>query len=47
MYRVGVVEGKIAEKQETFSGAYLMNHGLTPSLKGEFDAAAVVLERLD
>jgi len=47
VYRVGVVEGKIAEKQETFSGAYLMNHGLTPSLKGEFDAAAVVLERLD
>lgn len=47
LYRVQVAEGRIAETPETLSGAYLMNHGLTPVLKGEFDAAAVVLERLD
>lgn len=47
VYRVAVMEGRIEEKQETFSGTYLMNHGLTPGLKGDFDATAVVLERLD
>ena len=45
--RIHVVEGRISETLETLSGAYLMLHGLTPSLKGEFDAAVVVLERLD
>jgi alpha-galactosidase len=47
LYRVQVVEGGISETAETLSGAYLMSHGLTPVMKGEFDAAAVVLERLD
>jgi alpha-galactosidase len=47
LYRVQAVEGRISETAETLSGAYLMNHGLTPSLKGEFDAAAILLERLD
>jgi alpha-galactosidase len=47
LYRVQVAEGKVSETLETVSGAYLMNHGLTPVMKGEFDASAVVLERLD
>lgn len=45
VYRVRSLDGKLAEKLETASGAYLMAHGLTFDLKGDFDSTAVVLER--
>lgn len=45
VYRVRSLDGKLKEKLETASGAYLLAHGLTFDLTGDFDATAVVLER--
>jgi len=47
LYRVWAFEGHLAEKLDTLSGAYLMNRGLTLTLKGDYDAAAILLERAD
>ena len=47
VYRVRPLYGKLAEPMETASGALLMYGGLRFDLKGEFDGAAVVIERID
>jgi len=47
VYRVRPLYGKLAEPLETASGALLMYGGLRFDLKGEFDGAAVVIERID
>jgi alpha-galactosidase len=45
-YRVRSVSGKLrAGEPEQASGAYWMGHGLDAALRGDFDAAAFVLER--
>jgi alpha-galactosidase len=46
VYRLRSLDGKLVEKMETASGAYLLEHGLTFDLKGDFDGTAVVLERV-
>ena len=46
VYRVRSPVGKLVETLDTASGAYLLAHGLTFDLKGDFDAAVVVLERV-
>jgi alpha-galactosidase len=46
VYRLRSPIGKLAEKLETASGAYLLAHGLRFDLKGDFDATVVVLERM-
>jgi alpha-galactosidase len=46
VYAVRSIDGKLVEKIETASGAYLLEHGLTFDLKGDFDSTAVVLERM-
>jgi alpha-galactosidase len=46
VYRVKALDGgKLVEKLETASGAYLQNHGLNLILEGDFDSASVLLER--
>ena len=45
-YRVEASEGKLVEPQTQFSGAYLMSAGLNLDLRGDYAAAAIVLERL-
>jgi alpha-galactosidase len=47
VYRVRPLCGTLAEPMETASGAALMYRGLRFELKGEFDGATVVLERID
>ncbi len=47
VYRVRPLYGKLAEPLETASGALLMYGGVRFDLKGEFDGAAVVIERID
>ncbi len=47
MYRIESIDGKLAEKQPQLSGAYLMEAGLNPILRGDFDATAVVMERVE
>ncbi len=45
-YRVEVTEGRLLEPQTQFSGAYLMSAGLNLDLRGDYAAAAIVLDRL-
>jgi alpha-galactosidase len=47
VYRVESVDGKLLERQPQLSGAYLMRAGLNVNLRGDFDATAVILERVD
>jgi alpha-galactosidase len=47
LYRIESIDGKLAEKQPQLSGAYLMEAGLNVNLRGDFDATAVVLERVE
>jgi alpha-galactosidase len=47
MYRIESIDGKSTEKQPQLSGAYLMEAGLNLNLRGDFDATAVVLERVE
>jgi len=47
VYRVKALDDRLLEKQETLSGSYLMNHGLNISLRGDFDATSVLLEKVD
>jgi alpha-galactosidase len=45
-YRVTAVNKKLVGGDKTYSGAYLMNHGLDFELTGDYDATAVTLERV-
>jgi alpha-galactosidase len=46
LYRIdSVVDGKLVSRHKEASGAYLMNSGLTLNLRGDYDAAAIILER--
>ncbi len=45
LYKVTMVDDKLVEKSSVVSGSYLMNHGLTFRLTGDFDASAVWLDR--
>jgi alpha-galactosidase len=47
VYRVRTRVGTIVETLDTASGAYLLAHGITFDLKGDFDAGVVVLERME
>jgi alpha-galactosidase len=44
-YRVKSIDAALIQKQETLSGAYLMNHGLDFNLPGDYASASVLLER--
>ena len=46
LYRLETIDDKLAEKREAVSGSFLMNHGLTFKLTGDFDSTAVAVERL-
>jgi hypothetical protein len=47
VYRVEPIDGKLLERQPQLSGAYLMRAGLNVNLRGDFDATAVILERIE
>ncbi len=44
-YRVEATGGKLLEPQTEFSGAYLMSAGVNLDLRGDYAAAAIVLDR--
>ncbi len=46
VYRLESIDGKLMDKQAELSGAYLMEHGLNLSLRGDFDSTAVLLDRV-
>jgi alpha-galactosidase len=47
VYRIERPFGGLVDKQETLSGAALMERGLLFDLRGDFDATSVLLERVD
>jgi alpha-galactosidase len=47
VYRIEAVGGKLADEQTEASGAYLMQNGLNLILQGDFDSAAVLLDRVE
>ena len=47
VYRIERLDDRLVDKQQTLSGAALMERGLTFDLKGDFDATAVLLERVE
>jgi alpha-galactosidase len=47
VYRVESIDGKLVETPPQLSGAYLMKAGLNLNLRGDFDATAVILERVE
>jgi alpha-galactosidase len=46
-YRISSIDDKLIEKQNTLSGAYLMNHGLNFNLSGDFDSTSITLEKVN
>lgn len=47
VYRIEQPFGRLVDKPSTFSGAALMERGLTFDLRGDFDATSVLLERIE
>lgn len=49
-YRLSLIDGKPAPQKPAFpeqlTGAYLMHHGLTLPLRGDYDSTAIKLERI-
>jgi alpha-galactosidase len=46
VYRMPSVIGSLTTSPAELSGAYLMRHGINLNLRGDYDSAAVVLERV-
>jgi alpha-galactosidase len=45
VYQLEPIAGRLQDSQTELSGAYLMNHGVAPNLRGDYDSMAVILER--
>ena len=47
VYRIERLDDRLVDKQQSLSGAALMERGLTFDLRGDFDATSVLLERIE
>ncbi|MEO8660865.1 MAG: alpha-galactosidase [Bryobacteraceae bacterium] len=47
LYKVRTIDNKFLNKQDTLSGAYLMNNGVQLDLKGDYDSTVVVFEKVN
>ena len=47
LYRVKPIDGKLEDKAETRSGSYLMHHGLSFKLTGDYDSTSVSFEKVE
>lgn len=47
VYKVRTIDDKFLNRQETLSGAYLMNHGLDLKLGGDYDSTIIVFDRVN
>jgi alpha-galactosidase len=45
-YRIETIDDKLQGPARTFSGAYLMNHGIDFTLTGDYDSTSIKLERV-
>ncbi|HTQ56642.1 MAG TPA: alpha-galactosidase [Bryobacteraceae bacterium] len=46
VYRLESIDHKLADRLETASGSYLMNHGIRFRLGGDYDSTLLILERV-
>ena len=46
MYSVTTTDNKLEDQTEKLSGAYLMHHGIQLRLRGDYDASAIKLDRV-
>jgi alpha-galactosidase len=47
VYRVKKIDNKLIDPHETYSGSYLMNHGVMLKLVGDYDSTSVELDRVN
>jgi alpha-galactosidase len=45
-YRVQKIDDKLVDANSTYSGSYLMNHGISLRLTGDYDSTSVLFERV-
>ena len=45
LYKVRKTDNRLADNIDVVSGAYLMHHGITLRLHGDYDATAIILDR--
>jgi alpha-galactosidase len=46
-YRVKKIDEKVLDPNETYTGSYLMNHGLNLKLTGDYDSTSVEFDRVE
>jgi alpha-galactosidase len=46
IYSVAMIDDKLEDNAEKVSGAYLMQHGIRLRLRGDYDATAIELDRV-
>jgi alpha-galactosidase len=46
VYRVNRIDNKMTDPNTTYSGSYLMNHGISLRLTGDYDSTSVSFERV-
>ncbi len=46
IYSIKRIDDKLMERNETYSGSYLMNHGIQLRLTGDYDSTSISLERV-
>ena len=46
-YRVHKIDGKLMDRNETYTGSYLMNQGVHLRLTGDYDSTSVEFDRAD
>jgi alpha-galactosidase len=45
-YNVTRIDNKLSDPHQTYSGSYLMNHGVSLELKGDYDSTSIELQRV-
>jgi alpha-galactosidase len=45
IYHLEPIAGRLQDSQTELSGAWLMNHGIAPNLRGDYDSMGVILDR--
>jgi hypothetical protein len=47
VYRIERLDDRLVDRQQTLSGAALMERGLTFDLRGDFDVTSILLGRVE
>jgi alpha-galactosidase len=47
VYKLESIDGKLIDKQQQLSGAYLTQNGINLNLQGDYDSTAVLIHRMN